>query len=113
MPAGSYSTDIIRGDTFRKTFTFYQTAVGGTVVNLTGATFNMVLEKVGNAAVTYTFTSYFAVATPTSGVAVLTVPASVTAAMTLGHYSYRLRVTDSGGLVKTYLTGTIDVTELP
>lgn len=113
MPAGSYSTDIIRGDTFRRTFTFYQTAIGGTVVNLTGATFAMVMDKVDDLTTVYTLTSYIASASPSSGVAVLTVPASVTANMVKGRYRYYLRVTDSGGSVKTYLTGTIDVTEVP
>ncbi len=109
MPAATYNTTCVRGETFRRTVTFYDPD-GVTPINLTGSTFAMQWRpSLGSATVTLSVTPYLTTPTPSNGELVVTVPPAVTAALSLGRYVYDLKWTDSAGVVTVPLTGTVEM----
>lgn len=106
VPFATYNTTVVRGETFRRTITVYN-ADGVTPVNLTGSTFAMQWRpQLGSATVSLNCTPFITVPTPTNGQVVIAVPA---VSVAVGRYVYDLKWTDSGGVVRVPMAGTVEV----
>jgi hypothetical protein len=121
MPAGKYDfSRITQGDTIEETFTFKVDA--DTPYDLTGATIRTQFRTAAvdqGGSVVIDATAYWAIdADPTTGIATLTVPASVSATISTTsvgagetlYLVYDIEIEDASGNVATWLAGRLPVT---
>ena len=95
---------IDQGSTFSKQITVYETD-GSTIQNLTGYTASSQLRKI------YTSTAYTTINatnnSPTSGIIIMSLTATQTAALKSGRYVYDLQITAADSTVTRVIEGVI------